>query len=88
MGPIDVLLEDLQMACVDSLDGLPPGDLLYRRLRRVVEARLRTKMGHGAFRDVHGFNVNVGPSACGEGIEIGLSLRRVRTVQDVKVRVL
>lgn len=42
------LQEDLELACMDALDGDPPGPLLANRLRTVVTAILRQRGVQGS----------------------------------------
>ncbi|GEM_PF-2581145 len=86
-GDLQDLRDDLEIALADALDGLPPGPMLYKRLRRIVESRLQNRLGRGTFRDVDRAQVVIGEGAPGEVI-VELRLHRGATVRHVRLSTL
>lgn len=71
---------ELQDACINAIDGSSPGPMLYKRVRRIVEARLR--------RVVRGrFTVEVGPGAVPEEVSVTVLVQTPRRVERVSVNV-
>jgi hypothetical protein len=75
----------LEIALADALDGLPPGPMLYKRLRRIVEARLQTRLGRGALKNVDRAEIRIGPGPVEGTINVELSLHRGPTVRHVRL---
>ena len=75
----------LEVALADALGDLPPGPMLYKRLRRVVEARLQTRLGRGAFKSVDKAQVLIGEGPVEGTITVELRLHRGATVRHVRL---
>ena len=75
----------LEIALADALDGLPQGPMLYKRLSRIVDARLQTRLGHGAFRDVDRVQIVIGPGAMEDTVSVELRLHRGAKVRHVRM---
>ncbi len=81
------LRDDLEIALAGAIDGLPPGPMLYKRLRRIVESRLQTRLGRGSFKNVDKALVVIGEGAPGE-VVVELRLHRGATVRHVRLSTL
>ncbi len=69
----------IQDACLDVFDGGPPGPMLYKRLRRGIEARLR--------RFVRGrFTIEVGEGSLPEEVAVAVTVQTQRRVEQVSVQ--
>jgi hypothetical protein len=73
------LQAEIEGACMDAIDGSPPGPRLYATMRRVVEARLR-RLGNQAT-----WQIAVGPGATDEEVFVEVFLRTPRRVERIRV---
>ena len=71
---------ELQLAVLPALGG-PADDKLYKTLRRIVDARLRRRIGPW----LRGYEVHVGPDPSGEGVVISVSLQSVDEVRSLRL---
>jgi hypothetical protein len=78
------LRDELEIALADALDGLPPGPRLYKRLSRIVDARLQTRLGHGYFRGVDRAKILISEGLPGS-IQVELQLHRGPAVRHVRL---
>ncbi len=91
MSDIDPVLasqieEIVQGVVLDSLDGSPAGSMLYARLRRIIEARLRRASG-GPWRHVQGWTIDVGPGSDASEVSVVIRVQVGRRVEAVRVTV-
>ena len=81
MKDLDVpaLEAELREAVLPALGG-PADDKLFKTLRRIVDARLRRRIGPW----LRGYEVSVGPDPSGEGVMIAVSLRSADEVRSIR----
>ena len=75
----------MQIALSDSLGDLPAGPMLYKRLRRVVEVRLQTRLGHGSLKNVDRAQIRISEGPVEGAITVELRLHRGANVRNVKL---
>jgi hypothetical protein len=71
----------LEEACRDCIDGSPPGPMLYRRIRRVAEARLRRLGGRG----ITGWTIEVSAGATPDEVLVDLRIQTPQRVESVRM---
>jgi hypothetical protein len=75
----------MQIALTDCLGGLSAGPMLYKRLRRVAEARLQTRLGHGSLKNVDRAQIRISEGPAEGTITVELRLHRGANVRHVKL---
>ncbi len=80
MMRLDELEAELELACMDALQGDPVGPRLYGRLRRVVEARLRRMPGVR-------WSIAVGPGETPDEVVVQVDLRTQKKAERIRVHV-
>ena len=80
---LDAFRDELEIVVMDVVAGGPLNDKLLKTVRRVVEARLRPKIG-GWLR---GYEVTTRGDPTGTGIQVEIRLDTVDAVKRVRVGV-
>ncbi|MCO4772790.1 MAG: hypothetical protein KDA24_22350 [Deltaproteobacteria bacterium] len=82
MDEYDALRGELEIVVMDVVAGGPNTSKLHHSIRRVIEARLRRRIGTW----LKDFDVTVGPDSTGVGIEVAVRLQTRQEARMIRLR--